>query len=321
MSDKSRFGFLVPTRDAVMRAPDGRADIRRMIDLAVEAERMGFDSVWVGDSILARPRFEALTTLAAIAARTTRVEIGTAVYLTPLRHPVPLAHTVGNLDLLSGGRLLFGIGLGPQSPPVMAEYAACGIDFHRRGLHLEEGLRIMKGLWTGQPFSFDGRLFRLSDVRLHPLPGSPGGPPVLVAAAADAALKRLARLADGWLPISPNPESYAEDWQKIAAACGEINRDPGTLRNVLYTTLNVNENQAEAEREMNDFLLAYYGPQQKEIIAKFQGHCAGSAERCAAFLKGFRDVGVRHFCIRFAAAAQERQMERFLSATVPLLEA
>ena len=137
MSKKPRFGYLAPTRDAVMRAPDGRADIHRIIDLAVLSEQMGFDSVWVGDSILARPRFEALTTLAAIAARTSRVELGTAVYLTPLRHPVSLAHLVGNLDLLSGGRLLFGIGVGPQSAPVMAEYAACGADFHKRGLLLE----------------------------------------------------------------------------------------------------------------------------------------------------------------------------------------
>ena len=117
MSNRPKFGYLVPTRDAVMRAPDGRADIGRMIDLAVLSERMGFDSIWIGDSILARPRFEALTTLAAIAARTSRAQLGTAVYLTPLRHPLPLAHTVGNLDLLSEGRLLFGIGLGREKPP------------------------------------------------------------------------------------------------------------------------------------------------------------------------------------------------------------
>ena len=89
MNASLRFGYLVPTRDAVMRAPGGRADIRPMLELAVRAEQMGFDSVWVGDSILAKPRFEALTTLAAIAVRTARVQLGTAVYLTPLRHPVP----------------------------------------------------------------------------------------------------------------------------------------------------------------------------------------------------------------------------------------
>src|SRR4051812_16938804 len=121
-----KFGYLVPTREAVMRAPDGRADIHRMIELAVRAEHKGFDSVWVGDSILARPRFEALTTLAAIAMRTERVELGTAVYLSPLRHPLPLAHTVANLDLLCDGRFLFGIGVGPGAAAVRAEYAACG---------------------------------------------------------------------------------------------------------------------------------------------------------------------------------------------------
>ena len=319
MAEKLRFGYLVPTRDAVMRAPDGRADLQRMIELAVRAERVGFDSVWIGDSIIARPRFEALTTLAAIATVTKRVELGTAVYISPLRHPVPLAHTVGNLDLLSGGRLLFGIGIGPQSPPVMTEYAACGADFHKRGMLLEENLRIMKGLWTGQPFSFDGNFYKLDKVRLHPLPARAGGPPVLMAAAADKALKRLARYADGWLPISPNPESLREDWEKIVAGCGETQRDPGTLMKVLYTTLTVSQNDVAAEREMDDFLLAYYGAQQKPIIARYQGHCAGSPERCADFLRGFVDAGVRHFCIRFGAAEQEPQMDRFLTDVVPLL--
>src|SRR3989304_1666345 len=144
MSKKPRFGFLVPTRDAVMRAADGRADIQRMIDLAVLSERMGFHSIWIGDSILARPRFEALTTLAAIAARTARAQLGTAVYLTPLRHPVPLAHMVGNLDLLSAGRLLFGIGLGTQSTAVMTEYSACALRSCVPSQLLEEGLQIMK---------------------------------------------------------------------------------------------------------------------------------------------------------------------------------
>src|SRR5689334_16568391 len=127
MSAPYKFGYLIPTRDAVMNAPGGRADIKRMLELAVRAEKQGFDAVWIGDSILAKPRFEPLTTLAAISALTERVQLGTAVYLTPLRHPVPLAHAVGNLDLLSGGRLIFGIGTGPGAPNVRSEYADCGV--------------------------------------------------------------------------------------------------------------------------------------------------------------------------------------------------
>ena len=225
MNNKPKFGYLVPTRDALMRSPDGRADVRGMIDLAVKVERSGFDSLWLGDSLLARPRFEALTTLAAISSLTTKIEMGTAVYITPLRHPVSLAHTVSNVDLLTGGRFTFGIGLGPASPAVMAEYAAAGVDFRKRGALQEEAIQIMKGLWSGRPTSFEGRHYRIENVTLHPLPARPGGPPILMAAAAEPTLKRLARLADGWLPIVPTPQQYAQDWSKIVEYCAEFGRD------------------------------------------------------------------------------------------------
>jgi alkanesulfonate monooxygenase SsuD/methylene tetrahydromethanopterin reductase-like flavin-dependent oxidoreductase (luciferase family) len=139
-----------------------------------------------------------------------------------------------------------------------------------------------------------------------------------MAAAAAPALRRLARLADGWLPISPSPESCADDWKKIRQECANAGRDPAALLRVLYVTLNVNSNADEAEREMEEFLLAYYGPIYP-TIAKFQGHCAGSPQRCAEYLRGFTDAGVQHFVIRFATAAQEPQMERFFAEVVPLL--
>jgi len=314
-----QFGYLIPTRDAVMRAPDGRADVGRMIELAVRAEEKGFDSVWIGDSILARPRFEALTTLAAIAARTRRVELGTAIYLSALRHPIPLAHTVGNLDLLSGGRLLFGIGLGPPNAAVRAEYAACSVEFRRRGVIQEEGLRIMKGLWTGQPFTFRSRLFQIENATLYPLPGRPGGPPVLLAGAAERPLRRLVRFADGWLPISPNAEDYAKDWERIGGYCAEVGRDPGSLLRILYVTLNMNRDRAKAASETMAFLEAYYGPEHAKAIARTQGIQAGEPERCAEFLRTFAQAGARHFVVRFAASDQESQMDRLLSEVAPLL--
>ena len=302
-----------------MRAPDGRADIRRMIDLAVRAERSGFDSLWIGDSLLARPRFEALTTLAAISSLTSKIELGTAVYITPLRHPVPLAHTVGTLDLLCGGRFLFGIGLGPESPPVEAEYAAAGADFHKRGKLQEEAIQIMKALWTGQKTTFHGAHYKIEDVRLHPLPARPGGPPILMAASADAALKRLARLADGWLPIVPTPEEYSRDWAKIENYCAEVGRDAKTLQCVHYLTLNVNHDEDEARRDMEEFLLAYYGPLHHHI-KKTQAICSGTPEHVARFIRGFMEVGAPHFVVRLATAAQEQQMERFLNLVAPLLK-
>jgi len=318
MAGKTKFGYLVPTRDAVMRSPDGHADVRRMVDLAVRSERMGFDSLWLGDSLLARPRFEALTTLSAISALTSKIEMGTAVYLTPLRHPVPLAHTVGNLDLLSGGRFIFGIGLGPESPPVMAEYAAAGADFRKRGQLQEEGIQILKGLWTGQPYSFKGRNYQFENVRLHPLPGRTGGPPILMAAAADRALQRLARFADRWMPIVPTPQDYSKDWATIVRYCSEFGRDPAMLQCIHYLTLNVNPDEALAVREMEEFLIAYYGPMHHHI-KKTQAICSGAPERIADFVRGFVRAGAPHFVVRFASPDQEPQMDRFLRSVVPLL--
>lgn len=105
------FGFLLPTREIVMTQTIPR--FSQIIDLAEYAEELGFESVWVGDSILARPRFEPLTTLAAVAARTKRVELGTAVLLPALRHPVILANEIANVDLISNGRLILGVGMVP----------------------------------------------------------------------------------------------------------------------------------------------------------------------------------------------------------------
>ena len=318
MDQPLRFGYLVPTREAVKRAPGGRADLGRMLELAVRAEEKGFDSVWVGDSILARPRFEALTTLAAIAARTQRVELGTAVYLSPLRHPVSLAHAVGNLDLLSGGRLLFGIGLGPTTGRVRAEYAACGVDFHQRGQIEEEGLQVMKGLWTGQPFTFHGKLFQIENATLHPLPGRPGGPPVLLAGAAERPLRRIARFADGWLPISPSVQAFSRDWEQICNYCAESGRDPAQLMKVFYITLHVNRDAAQARKETEAFLEAHYGPDHA-AIARTQTVVAGEPERCADALREFAQAGARHFVVRFAASDRETQMDRLLGEVGPLL--
>jgi probable F420-dependent oxidoreductase len=313
-----KFGYLIPTREAVMNSPGGHADIGRMLDLAVKAEQIGFDSVWVGDSILARPRFEALTTLASIAMLTKQVELGTAVYLTPLRHPVPLAHTVGNLDLLSGGRFVFGIGMGPGTSTVREEYAACGVDFHQRGLLQEEGLRIMKGLWTGEPFSFEGKRFQIREARLHPLPARPGGPPVLLAGASERPLRRVAQYADGWLPISRDAAEFSRNWKLIEQYSSEAGRDPAKFLRILYVTLNVNRDASRAEEETEAFLQSYYGPSHK-IISQTQAICPGEPGRCADFLRSFADAGVSQFIVRFAARDQEPQMESLLSEVLPLL--
>src|SRR5205807_4894708 len=129
-------GLLLPTREVVMAS--GAPDLSKIIDLAVQAEEPGFDSVWVGDSVLARPRLEAMTTLAAVAARTRRVQLGTAVLLPALRHPVVLANEAANVDILSQGRLILGVGIATKNRSIEREFIACGVSFcHRLGILVE----------------------------------------------------------------------------------------------------------------------------------------------------------------------------------------
>src|SRR5215510_2372869 len=122
-------GILLPTRESVM---SGRPAVAPMLTLAERAEALGFSSVWVGDSLTARPRHEPLTLLAAVAARTRRVALGTAVLLPALRHPLVFAHLVATVDRVSAGRLILGVGIAGDTPATRKEFEAAGVPFHQR---------------------------------------------------------------------------------------------------------------------------------------------------------------------------------------------
>jgi alkanesulfonate monooxygenase SsuD/methylene tetrahydromethanopterin reductase-like flavin-dependent oxidoreductase (luciferase family) len=140
-----KLGYLLPTREQIM---DGRPEAAPLLSLAERAEKLGYDSIWVGDSLLARPRHEPLTLLAGVAGRTHRVQLGTAVLLPALRNPVILAHVVATLDQVSAGRLILGVGIGLNVPSVHAEFQAAGVPFERRVGRMLEGLRLCRALWT-----------------------------------------------------------------------------------------------------------------------------------------------------------------------------
>ena len=149
-----RIGYLLPTRERVMA---GQPQASSLLELAGRAERLGFDSVWVGDSLLARPRHEPLTLLAAVASRVRRVDVGTAVLLPALRNPVLLAHQVATLDQVAEGRLILGVGIAADVPNIRQEFTAAGVPFEKRVGRLLEGLRLARLLWSGKPVDWDGR--------------------------------------------------------------------------------------------------------------------------------------------------------------------
>src|SRR3989441_2423296 len=135
------FGVLLPTREAVM---SGRPETAPLLAIAERAEGAGFDSVWIGDSLTARPRHEPLTLMSAIAARTRRVRIGTGVLLPALRNPVVLAHVVGTLDRVAEGRVILGVGIAADAPAIRREFAAAGVPWDRRGGGVLQAPRIFR---------------------------------------------------------------------------------------------------------------------------------------------------------------------------------
>src|SRR5437016_9176729 len=208
-----KVGVLIPTREAIM---SGRPETSPLVTMAERAEAAGFDSVWIGDSITARPRHEPLTLLAAVAARTRRVRLGTGVLLPALRNPVVLAHVVGTLDRLSEGRVILGVGIAGDNPSIRKEFAAAGVPFERRVGRFLEMLEICRALWTRDAVSFSGKHFTFENVTMEPKPHRRGGPPIWIGGSGPTALRLSARF-DAWFPTGPNVEFFIEQWPKIQA--------------------------------------------------------------------------------------------------------
>lgn len=306
-----KIGLLLPTREAVM---SGNADIGAMLELAERAEAAGFDSVWAGDSLLARPRFEPLTLLAAAAARTRRIELGTAVLVAPLRNPLLLAHSAATVDLISQGRLILGVGFAPRGPATEREFVAAGADYAHRASSLAEQMELCRLLWRGEPVTFEGRYWRVKEVTLLPKPFREGGPPLWVGGNGPVSIGLAARLADGYLPNNGSAESLSESWGAVKAARGD--RPPPAL--AYYGTVNVNADAAQARREMEAFVLNYYSRPFAEI-ARHQGCVAGTAEACAAWLAPILAQGVEHLVLRLASDDQATQVRRVVDGLLPRL--
>jgi probable F420-dependent oxidoreductase len=176
----------------------------RWVDLC---EQGGVDSIWQTDRIVSRtPILECMTTLAAIAGRTRRVKFGVNVVSAALREPVLLAKQCATIDVLSGGRLLPGFGIGS---PRGAEWTAMHIDTTTRGRKTDEALEMISRLWSGEAVDFDGRHFKLTKASIAPLPVQPDLP-MWIGGASEAAIKRTARVGTGWQAGPEDPDTVAQ---------------------------------------------------------------------------------------------------------------
>ncbi len=246
-----RFGAFLPAYIVPGEAPPTGAVLQ---DYARRAEDVGFDGIWVFDHLFDAPPsyrvvfLEPVTTLAVVVPATRRVTVGTGILVLPLRDPVVTAKAFANLDVLSEGRVVFGAGVGWED----REFRACQVPKATRGRRMDEMLEIIKGLWTEDTFSYEGRLFTIPEVRLVPKPVQKPHPPIWLAGgtvkpgtsrhittspgySAERPIRRAARMADGLMTAyraAPGLDTseLVKSWTMLEAEARAAGRDPATLR-------------------------------------------------------------------------------------------
>lgn len=274
--------------------------------------------IWVGDSIVAKPRLEPLTTLAYCAAITSRARLGTAVLLPALRQPTVLAHMLANIDQLSAGRLVLGLGVGWGLPAIEREWEACGRAHKRRARDLEEHIVVWRKLWSGVPVSYEGEGFKLTEHTIGPLPWTEAGPPLLVTAGnrgefIPAQIDRVGRLGDGVITTYVTEDDCRRLREMCRQAFAKHGRPRTSFPLCVYTTVRIEQDAAKAERETRAFLDRYYGGG-----VNFHGLMGlGPAAAVIETMRRYEAAGVTDVCIRFAGEDQAVQLEQFIAEVLP----
>ncbi|MFT5267487.1 MAG: alkanesulfonate monooxygenase SsuD [Acidimicrobiales bacterium] len=289
----TKIGYLLPTRENIMT---GDPQTGSLLDAARRAQSLGFDSIWVGDSLLARPRHDPLTLLAAVAAAVPDVELGPAVLLPALRNPVLLAHQLATLDQLSEGRLVLGVGIAGDTPAIRSEFAAAGVAFDGRVGRMMEGLRLAKQLWSGEPVTWDGR-WQVDQGVLAPVPHRPGGPPIWLAAGTNRGIERAAKHYDGWFPIGPDAETFGQRHQLFVDTAVKAGRNPTELTTAIYLTVAISDDPETAEASIDDYLKNYYGA-PPAVMRSFQACRGGTLDDVLLFIRSYVDAGAQHVVLR-----------------------
>jgi len=329
------FGLTLANRGVII----GAVKAADLLNIAERAEASGaFDAVWVGDSLLAKPRLESVTLLSALAAVTEKVRLGVGCMATFVhRHPVLFAQQWASLDVLSNGRAWLVVCLGgpnEQSPAQALEHAVMGVQASERPARLVEGTAILRKLFHGKKVSHQGRFYQFENVTLEPAPvqnpcpiwiaSNPTGLTWKDGASApggivERSFRRVARHADGWMTNKVSPEQFREQWSRICRMTHEEGRDPSKLGNALYHNININEDRKAALEESKAFLDKYYTSNfSPAFVEGFT--TAGSPKQCISELQAYFDAGLQHITLRMASWNQTGQLKRFLEEIGPAFQ-
>jgi probable F420-dependent oxidoreductase len=257
-------------------------------------ETLGFDSFWTGEHIVYhRPILDAVPILSMAAAVTTRIKIGPATLLLPLRHPTLVAKEFSTLDVLSNGRVILTVGVGGDYP---REFEACSVPMSERGGRTNEALEIIKSYWAGGRFDYEGRFFSLKDVDMLPLPVQKGGPPIWVSGRQPAAIERAARYGDGFHPYMYTPEHCRENFPRVVEHARRIGRAlPPDYVWAIFQYTSLGEDEAEARERGARELTYRYDQDFSRLVDRYCLH--GTAARIIDGLARYVEAGVFYFIL------------------------
>lgn len=279
--------------------------------MANMCEEMGLHSFWVSDRIV-YDNLEPLCTLAAVAAITDKIRIGTCVLLVGPRHPVLLAKTVATLDFLSGGRMTLGIGLGNREN----DFTAAGVPFQHRGSRVEEAVKLVKKLWTEENVSHQGKFFQVENVSIGPRPIQSPHPPIWMGGYAELALKRVARLADGYICSASAIHEFPSVWEKLSGFVSAAGRKPEDIERAGLTYIAIDENKSRAVAATADYFNRYYGKVWVDIETQL---LVGSPEACAERISSFFEKGLNTLLIG-PVKPDIKQLELLGEKVLPLVK-
>jgi len=332
------FGVNLNNREPLI-APD--YNLADLLDLAVLAEDVGFDSVWVGDSLFSKPRYEPLSLMSALTQRTSRVRIGTACLVTSTRNPLYLALEWATMDHLSNGRSILGACMGNPEVGVRREFDALGLDFEDRATIFEEALGVLRALWTEGRVTFRGKYYTYEDVAFHsgtemaPLMPVQKPPPTWVvsnirltgdlpkevaARRLERACERVIRYGDGWMTCcrATHPEEVVEQIAQLRTSAAKLGADFDRYVVSYQVTMNIGDSTEQARSAFGSYISNYYPELSKSVDLSNWGP-VGNPDTIIEWFEAFKAAGVDHFICRFGDMAQFAQVERFAKEILPAL--
>lgn len=307
--------------------------------IALECERLGFDSIWFNDHLFTssgKPYLECWTTLSALSTKTTKLRLGTLVLCNSYRHPSLLAKMAATLDVISEGRLEFGIGAGWQKK----EYLAYGFPFPSASVRiqqLDESLQIIKKMWTEEKTSFEGRYFSIKDAICKPKPVQKPHPPIWVGGTGKLLLKVVAKHANGSNFNSLSVDECEERLKVLKGFCDSFGRDFDEIQKSLFTSVVTGKNKSEVANQLKrvrqlqirDALshdnLSQAIRQPRRALSSLKSRMLmapsstiiGTSDECSEKIQRYIDIGLTYLMLKFPYVENFKSLEVFAKNVIP----